>query len=80
MPDGPYTHMRRGLIHGPTPGMKLIHFGGRQYQLYDLASDPGELDDLASDADRLRPMVDALQAKRATLHEIAVKPDAPALP
>jgi choline-sulfatase len=80
MPDGPYTHLRRALIHGPTPGVKLIHFGGRHYQLYDLASDPDELDDLASDAERLRPMVEAMQAKRALLHEISVKPDAPALP
>jgi choline-sulfatase len=75
MPDGPYTHMRRGLLHGPTPGMKLIHFGGRQYQLYDLANDPGETDDLAGDPAKLAPMVDLMQAKRATLHEIFVKPE-----
>ena len=48
MPDGPYTHMRRGLIHGPTPGMKLVHYGGRHYALYDLARDPDENDDLSS--------------------------------
>jgi arylsulfatase A-like enzyme len=75
MPDGPYTHMRRGLLHGPTPGMKLIHFGGRQYQLYDLANDPGEREDLAGDPAKLAPMVDLMQAKRATLHEIYVKPE-----
>ncbi len=75
MPDGPYTHMRRGLLHGTTPGMKLIHFGGRQYQLYDLALDPGEVEDLASDPAKLRPMVELMQAKRATLHEIYTKPD-----
>ncbi len=79
MPDGPYTHLRRGLLHGPSPGLKLIHFGGRQYQLYDLASDPGETRDLAGDPARLGPMVDLLQAKRATLKEIYVKPDAPML-
>jgi arylsulfatase A-like enzyme len=77
MPDGPYTHMRRGLIHGSTPGLKLVHLGGRQYQLYDLASDPDERDDLASDASKLQPMIAALQAKRATLREITVKVDAP---
>ncbi len=77
MPDGPYTHMRRGLLHGPTPGTKLIHLGGRQYQLYDLATDPDEKDDQASDAAKLRPMVEAMQQKRATLHEVTVKVDAP---
>jgi arylsulfatase A-like enzyme len=77
MPDGPYTRLRRGIIHGPTPGMKLIHFGGRQYQLYDLASDPGERDDLAGDSTRLAPMVEALQAKRAALKEIEVRADVP---
>lgn len=80
MPDGPYTHMRRGLIHGPTPGMKLIHLGGRQYQLYDLATDPDEREDLASDPAKLQPMLDAFAAKRATLHEINVKADSPAGP
>jgi arylsulfatase A-like enzyme len=80
MPDGPYTRLRRGILHGPTPGMKLIHFGGKQYQLYDLAADPDEREDLSSDPAKLGPMIDALQAKRATLHEVAVKPDAPVAP
>jgi choline-sulfatase len=75
MPDGPYTHMRRGIIHGATPGTKLIHFGGRQYQLYDLAVDPNEEEDLAADPAKLTPMIQTLQAKRSTLHEIYVKPD-----
>jgi choline-sulfatase len=79
MPDGPYTHMRRALLHGTTPGMKLIHFGGRQYQLYDLSQDPGETEDLSGDPTKLRPMVDLMQAKRATLHEFYVKqPETPA--
>jgi arylsulfatase A-like enzyme len=78
MPDGPYTRMRRGIIHGDTPGMKLIHFGAKQYQLYDLAADPAERDDLANDPARLAPMLDALQAKRATLREVTVKADTPA--
>jgi arylsulfatase A-like enzyme len=80
MPDGPYTHLRRGLIHGTTPGMKLIHMGGRQYRLYDLATDPEELNDLAGDPSRLRPMIEAMAAKRASLKEILVKPDTPGLP
>jgi hypothetical protein len=80
MPEGPYTHMRRGLIHGAGPGLKIIHFGGKHYQLYDLATDPGELDDLSSDKARLVPMMGLLDAKRATLREMYVKSDAPALP
>ncbi|MDP9150291.1 MAG: sulfatase-like hydrolase/transferase, partial [Myxococcota bacterium] len=80
MPDGPYTHMRRGLIHGATPGMKLIHFGGSQYQLYDLAADPAEREDLSGDRRKLAPMVEALQAKRATLKEVYVKSDNPPPP
>jgi choline-sulfatase len=80
MPDGPYTHMRRGLVHGTTPGMKLIAYGGRQYQLYDLDSDPGETKDLAGDPARVGPMIELMQAKRATLKEIYVKPDAPPTP
>jgi choline-sulfatase len=75
MPDGPFTHMRRGLIHGPTPGMKLIHYGGQHYALYDLAHDPDESEDLSSDPALLRPMVDLMQKKRGTLREIYVKPD-----
>ncbi|MGH7282256.1 MAG: sulfatase-like hydrolase/transferase [Polyangiaceae bacterium] len=70
MPVGPYTGMRRAIIHGPTPGMKLIHFGGNNYSLFDLATDPGETTDLAGDKDRFKPVFAALQAKRGSLHEI----------
>jgi choline-sulfatase len=75
MPDGPFTHMRRGIIHGPTPGLKLIHSGGRQYQLYDLAADPDEQEDLSGEPDKIGPMIKVMHAKRAMLHEIYVKPD-----
>jgi len=75
MPEGPFTHMRRGIIHGETPGLKLIHFGGRQYQLYDLASDPGEMVDIADDAGRLEPMLQAFSAKRQSVSEIYVAPE-----
>jgi arylsulfatase A-like enzyme len=77
MPDGPYTHMRRAIIHGTTPGMKLIHFGASQYQLFDLERDPAESEDLAGDSNRLNPMLEALQAKRSTLKEMSVPADAP---
>jgi arylsulfatase A-like enzyme len=75
MPVGPYTQMRRGIITGPTPGMKLIHFGGSSYNLFDLSKDPGEKDDLSSDRSKLAPVLEAFQATRARLHEIEVKPD-----
>jgi arylsulfatase A-like enzyme len=80
MPPGPYTGMRHALIHGPTPGMKLIRMESGQYQLFDLASDPGEKEDLSSDKEKLAEMVQLFQAKRASLKEIVVKPDAPAVP
>jgi choline-sulfatase len=74
MPLGPFNDLRRALIHGPTPGMKLLHFGGKQYQLYDLANDPDERTDLSKDAALFRPMLDAYQAQRASTKEIDVKP------
>jgi arylsulfatase A-like enzyme len=80
MPAGPYNAMRRGLIHGPTPGMKLIHLGATQYQLFDLAADPDEKDDLAQDKEKLDPVVEAFQTLRAGLREIDVKPISVDLP
>jgi arylsulfatase A-like enzyme len=80
MPAGPYTQMRRGIITGPTPGMKLIHFGGTSYNLFDLASDPTEKEDLSRDRSKLAPVLEAFQAMRARLKEIEVKPDSPAAP
>ena len=77
MPDGPNTKMRRALLHGDSPGMKLIHFGGTRYELYDLAKDPAEKQDLSGNAERMKPMKDALQAKKAQLREIEVKADKP---
>jgi choline-sulfatase len=71
MPVGPNTGMRHALIHGDTPGMKLTHIQGNQYQLFDLSADPGELDDLSSDKTKLTPLVAAFLAKRATLHELS---------
>jgi arylsulfatase A-like enzyme len=74
MPIGPFNGTRRALITGPTPGTKVINLGGSQYQLFDLASDPGELKDLAKDKEKLEPMKAAMQAYRARLREIEVKP------
>jgi choline-sulfatase len=77
MPIGPYNGTRRALITGPTPGMKLIHQGGAVYQLYDLAEDPAEKKDLASDKDKLRSAIDRMNELRSRLKEIEVKPEAP---
>src|SRR6185437_674218 len=61
MPVSPYSGMRRGLIHGKTPGMKLIHLGGNNYNLFDLAADPGEREDLAGDRAKFDPVYAAFQ-------------------
>ena len=74
MPIGPFNGTRRALISGPTPGMKLLNLGGSQYQLFDLSTDPTELKDLARDKEKLEPMKAAMQAFRARLKEIEVKP------
>jgi choline-sulfatase len=76
MPEGPFTQMRRALIHGPTPGMKLTHLGGNQYYLFDLSADPEEAHDLSGNAALMLPMLTAIQQKRATLKEIYVRPEA----
>jgi arylsulfatase A-like enzyme len=78
MPPGPYTQMRRVLLRGKTPGKKLIHLGGRQYLLFDLEKDPGELHDLSRNKAELEPMVEAFNQKRAGLREIFVAPSKPA--
>lgn len=74
MPIGPYNELRRALLHGPTPSQKLIHFGGKQYRLFDLAADAAEAHDLAKDPAALAPMVEALDQLRATLVEVDVPP------
>ncbi|MDB4933066.1 MAG: Choline-sulfatase [Labilithrix sp.] len=77
MPAGPYNGIRRAVITGPTPGMKLINSGGATNMLFDLANDPREARDLASDKEKLAPVLERLQAIRARLKEVDVKPDAP---
>jgi len=72
MPEGPMNDMRRGILMGPTPGLKLLHFGGRRYQLYDLATDPAETQDLSSDEAKLRAATERMQQMRAHIQEVAV--------
>jgi arylsulfatase A-like enzyme len=75
MPIGPYTGMRHALIAGPTPGTKLYHFGGNQFALFDLATDPGEKEDLSqSDPGKLKDMLERFAQTRARLKEIVVPP------
>jgi arylsulfatase A-like enzyme len=77
MPAGPWNETRHALITGPTPGMKLIHIRGNLYSLYDLAADPGEKNDLASDKEKVHELADRMNQIRAGLKEIEVKPDTP---
>jgi arylsulfatase A-like enzyme len=70
MPDGPFNEMRRGFITAGSPGIKLIDVAGRRFELYDLARDPDEQVNLASDKALLAPYVDGLQRLRAQLQEV----------
>jgi arylsulfatase A-like enzyme len=74
MPAGPYNGVRRAVITGETPGMKLISSGGNRYQLFDLASDSAEKNDLAADRTKLSLALDRMQAIRSGLKEIEVRP------
>jgi arylsulfatase A-like enzyme len=77
MPAGPYNGIRRAIVTGPSPGMKLINSGGATYQLFDLAADPKEARDLSYDKEKLAPVLERLQAMRARLKEVQVTPDPP---
>jgi arylsulfatase A-like enzyme len=70
MPEGPFNEMRRALVTGPSPGIKLIDVAARRFELYDLARDPDERADLAGDKALLGPYVEALQRMRARLDEL----------
>lgn len=74
MPASPFAQMRRALLSGASPGMKLVHFGGQRYALYDLARDEGEQSDLSHDGDRLAPMRARLDAAVHALHVAAPVP------
>jgi arylsulfatase A-like enzyme len=74
MPPGPRVSRHRALVHGPTPGMKLMAEGGPVFLVYDLAKDPGELNDLSRDRATLRRLLDAFDEKLSSLREIRVDP------
>jgi choline-sulfatase len=69
MPAGPYNDARRALIHGDK---KLIVSNNTHFELYDLAKDPEEREDLWSSPDERQPMEERYAAARATLAEIRV--------
>ena len=71
MPEGPFNEMRRALITGPSPGAKVVDVGGRRFELYDLAKDPNELQNLGGDKAAVAPFVDAMQRFRGQLQEVA---------
>ena len=74
MPAGPYNPAKRAIIFGPSPGVKLLHHGGNQYNLFDLAEDPGEKKDLSTDKPRLKEAIARMGALRGGLKEIEQKP------
>ncbi len=74
MPAGPQVSQHRALIHGDTPGLKLMSEGGPLYLLYDLARDPGELNDLSRDRATLAAMKSVYEQKVAGLHALSVNP------
>ena len=71
MPEGPFNEMRRAIIMSPSPGTKLIERDGRHFELYDLAADPNETANLASDQARLRSGLERLGKLREGLEELA---------
>jgi choline-sulfatase len=74
MPWGPQVSQHRAILHGPTPGLKLMAPGGRVYALYDLNRDEAEENDIAGrDKAVLQRMIAAFDEKHATLHEIRVE-------
>jgi choline-sulfatase len=74
MPWGPRVSKHRAIIHGATPGQKLLHEGGPVYLLFDLDSDPGELKDLSRSRTVATELLEAYQDKLATLHEVRIDP------
>ncbi|MBX3224962.1 MAG: sulfatase [Labilithrix sp.] len=68
MPEGPYNEMRRAVLTGPSPGLKLIDFGGGRYELFDLRFDPAEAKNLApADPAQLAAAKDAMTRMRDSL-------------
>ncbi|NUP14383.1 MAG: sulfatase-like hydrolase/transferase [Polyangiaceae bacterium] len=70
MPAGPYNDARRALIHDD---LKLIVSNEARFDLYDLAADPDEGQNIAkSDKTKLSEMKERYAALKGWLHEIKV--------
>jgi arylsulfatase A-like enzyme len=74
MPAGPQVSQHRAIIHGDSPGMKLMSEGAAWFFLFDLSEDPGELNDLGHDRAKFAEMRQVFDEKLATLHTIRVDP------
>ena len=74
MPAGTRVSRHRALLHGPSPGIKLMAEGGAVYLVFDLVRDPGELNDLSRDRPTLRTMMNAFDEKLSSLHEVRAEP------
>lgn len=70
LPEDEYNERRRALVH---ENMKLVAFGrDAHFQLYDLAADPGENQDLAKTRkDLLDGMLERYKAASKTIVEVA---------
>lgn len=70
MPGGPFNDPKRALIHGD---LKLVVSNGVQHELYDLAKDPEERQDLWEDGGpAAKEIADLFAAAKARLREIKV--------
>ena len=70
MPPGPFNEARRAYIRDD---MKLIIAGGIRYQLFNLAEDPGEKNDLADDKELLKQQRQYYDQFRARMKEVPLK-------
>jgi len=69
MPAGPYNDARRSFIHG---NLKLTISNNSGYELYDLAKDPAEAQNLWDKPEAKGDMADRYAAAKARLREIRV--------
>lgn len=69
MPAGPYNDSRRSLIH---EDMKLTISNESSFELYDLAHDPEERQDLWDDPQQQKTIMPTYEAMKASLREVRV--------